>query len=104
MELLYENIGTIVTIIIAMGATYAAMSAKLSKLETLMEDSQKLQKAHETTWLAKEDAVHQEIVGLRRDVEKHNNVIERTYGLEADMKAVQVDVSNIKSNMDKGAA
>ncbi len=72
-------IGTIVTVIIAVGSVYAAISSRLTKLETLIED-------------------------LRRDVEKHNNVIERTYGLEADMKAVQVDVSNIKSNMDKGAA
>lgn len=72
-------IGTIVTVVIAVGSVYAAISSRLTKLETLIED-------------------------LRRDVEKHNNVIERTYGLEADMKAVQVDVSNIKSNMDKGAA
>lgn len=72
-------IGTIVTVVIAVGSVYAAISSRLTKLETLIED-------------------------LRRDVEKHNNVIERTYGLEADMKAVQVDVSNIKSSMDKGAA
>ena len=65
-------IGTIVTVIIAVGATYAAISSRLTKLETLIED-------------------------LRRDVEKHNNVVERTYGLEADMKAVQVDIQNLKN-------
>ena len=65
-------IGSIVTVIIAVGATYAAISSRLTKLETLIED-------------------------LRRDVEKHNCVIERTYGLEADMKAIQVDVQNLKN-------
>ena len=106
MELLYENIGTIVTIIIAMGATYAAMSAKLSKLETLMEDSQKLQKAHETTWLAKEDAVHQEIVGLRRDVEKHNNGIERIYELEQQTAVQEQRITASEARIKKleGAA
>jgi len=79
MDFIAENIGTVVSIIIAVGATYAAISSRLTKLETLIED-------------------------LRRDVEKHNGVIERTYGLEADMKAVQVEVSSIKQTIDKGAA
>lgn len=81
-------LGTIVTVIIAVGATYAAISARLAKLETLIEDNQKLQKAHETTWLAKEEAVHQELIGLRRDVEKHNNGMERVRDLE-QLSAVQ---------------
>lgn len=79
MDFIAENIGTVVSIIIAVGATYAAISSRLTKLETLIED-------------------------LRRDVEKHNGVIERTYGLEADMKAVQVDMSHLKEQIDKGAA
>lgn len=77
-------IGAIVAIVGGMAGIYAAISAKLSRLETLIEDSQKLQKAHESTWLAKEEAVHQEIVSLRREVEKHNSVIERVYALEQD--------------------
>lgn len=79
MDFIYDNLGTIVSIIVAVGATYAAISSRLAKLETLIAD-------------------------LRRDVEKHNGVIERTYGLEADMKAVQVEVSTIKEAIDKGAA
>lgn len=67
-------IGTIVTVIIAMGATYAAIASRLTKLETLIGD-------------------------LRRDVEKHNSIIERTYALEGDMKAIQIDVDNIKTTM-----
>lgn len=79
MDFIAENLGTVVSIIIAVGATYAAISSRLTKLETLIGE-------------------------LRRDVEKHNGVIERTYGLEADMKAVQVEVSTIKETIDKGAA
>lgn len=75
-------IGAIVAIVGGMAGIYAAISAKLSKLETMIDDGQQLQKAHETAWLAKEEAVHKEIVGLRRDVEKHNTGIERIYELE----------------------
>lgn len=79
MDFIADNISTIVTIVIAVGATYAAISSRITKMETLIDD-------------------------LRRDVEKHNGVIERTYGLEADMKAVQVDMSHLKEQIDKGAA
>ena len=68
-------LGTIVTVVIAVGSVYAAISSRLTKLETL-------------------------IVDLRRDVEKHNQVIERTYTLEADMKAVQTDIANIYHKFD----
>lgn len=78
MDFIADNISTIVTIVIAVGATYAAISSRITKLETLIDD-------------------------LRRDVEKHNGVIERTYGLEADMKAVQVDMSNLKEQIEKVA-
>lgn len=67
-------IGTIVTVIIAMGATYAAIASRLTKLETLIGE-------------------------LRRDVEKHNSIIERTYALEGDVKAIQIDVDNIKTTV-----
>lgn len=79
MDFIAENLGTVVSIIIAVGATYAAISSRLTKLETLIGE-------------------------LRRDVEKHNNGMERIYGLEADMKAVQVEVSTFKQTIDKGAA
>ena len=64
-------IGTIVTVLLAVGSVYAAISSRLTKLETL-------------------------IVDLRRDVEKHNGMIERTYALEGDMKAVQTEIENMK--------
>lgn len=68
-------LGYIVTIVIAFGGFYGMVSASLAKLETLIAD-------------------------LRRDVEKHNQVIERTYALEADMKAVQTDIANIYHKFD----
>lgn len=68
-------IGYIVTIVIAFGGFYGMVSASLAKLETLIAD-------------------------LRRDVEKHNQVIERTYALEADMKAVQTDINNLYHKFD----
>lgn len=56
-------LGTIVTVVIAVGSVYAAIASRLTKLETL-------------------------IVDLRRDVEKHNQVIERTYKLETRVDAL----------------
>lgn len=68
-------LGYIVTIVIAFGGFYGMVRASLAKLETLITD-------------------------LRRDVEKHNQVIERTYALEADMKAVQTDINNLYHKFD----
>lgn len=52
-------IGTIVTVIIAVGSVYAGFSARIAKLETLIDE-------------------------LKKSVDKHNQVVERTYQLEAD--------------------
>lgn len=68
-------LGTIVTVLIAVGSVYAAISSRLAKLETMITD-------------------------LRRDVEKHNSVIERTYNLEADMREVKTEVANLYHRYD----
>lgn len=68
-------VGYIITIVIAFGGFYGMVRASIAKLEVLISD-------------------------LRRDVEKHNQVIERTYALEADMKAVQTDIANIYHKFD----
>ena len=68
-------IGYVITIVIAFGGFYGMVRASLAKLETLIAD-------------------------LRRDVEKHNQVIERTYALEADMKAVKTEITNLYSKFD----
>lgn len=71
-------LGPIVTALIAFGATYAAFSARLTKLETMIED-------------------------LRRDVEKHNSVVERTFKLESEVEnlyhrydELRTDVKDVK--------
>lgn len=53
-------LGTIVTVVIAVGSVYAAISARLARLETQIEN-------------------------LLRETEKHNSVIERTYKLETEV-------------------
>ena len=68
-------VGSVVTIVIAFGAFYGLVSANMAKLETLITD-------------------------LRRDVEKHNSMIERTYALEADMKVAQTDIMNLYHKFD----
>lgn len=69
-------IGTIVTVVIAFGGTYAMMSSRLTKLETL-------------------------IVDLRRDVEKHNNVVERTHKIEADLHTAFKRIDELKEHDEK---
>ena len=61
-------LGTIVAIVGGIFGVYVAISSKLTKLETLIEDNQRLYQT--------------ELANLRRDVEKHNQTIERTYELE----------------------
>lgn len=69
-------LGPIVTALIAFGATYAAFSARLTKLETM-------------------------IVDLRRDVEKHNQVVERTYKLETEMETVWKRIDELKTKDER---
>ena len=64
-------IGPAVTALIAFGATYAAMSSRIARLETMITE-------------------------LRRDVEKHNRVVERTYALERDMKTAFDRIDELK--------
>lgn len=53
-------LGTIVTVIIAVGGFYIAIASRLTKLETMIET-------------------------LTKTVDKHNEVIERTYKLETEV-------------------
>ena len=81
MDFIEQNLSTIVVLIMAFGGMYAMFSAKFARLETLIE-------------------------GLRRDVEKHNQVQDRTSALEGDVKVVKSDVENIYHKIDeiRGAA
>ena len=53
-------IGTIVTVIIAVGSVYAAISSRLTRLETMIDT-------------------------LTKTVYKNNKVVERTYKLETEV-------------------
>ena len=53
-------VGTIVTVIIAVGSVYVAISSRLTRLETLIET-------------------------LTKTVDKHNHVVERTTKLETEV-------------------
>ena len=69
-------IAPLVTAIIAAAGTYAAISSRLTRLETM-------------------------IVDLRRDVEKHNQVVERTFKLEVDMSTAFKRIDELKARDDK---
>ena len=85
-------IGAIVAIVGGMAGIYAAISAKLTKLETLIEDNQKLTQS--------------EITGLRRDVEKHNNGMERVRDLEQQTAVQEQRITASEARIKKleGAA
>ena len=64
-------IGTIVTVVIAFGAFYGAVNARLAKTEQKLDD-------------------------LKEQVEKHNQVIERTYRLESDMSTAYKRIDELR--------
>lgn len=70
-------IGTIVTVLIAVASVYAAVSSRLTKTETLIAD-------------------------LRRDVEKHNSVVERTYKLEVEVANLYHRYDELKADVKIG--
>ena len=64
-------ISPIASAMLAFAGSYLAFTNRITRLEALIE-------------------------ALTERVEKHNNVIERTYKLEADVSHLQDDVHNIK--------
>ena len=64
-------VGTIATVIIAIGGVYAAISSRLARLETMIE-------------------------ALTQTVEKHNRIVERTYKLENDMHTAFKSIDDLK--------
>ena len=69
-------IGTIVTVVIAVGSVYAAISSRLARLETQIENL-----IHETN--------------------KHNQVIERTFVVERDIKTAFSQIADLKKHDEK---
>ena len=64
-------IGTIVTVIIAFGAFYGAVNARLARTEQKLDD-------------------------LKDQVEKHNQVVERTYKLETEMATAYKRIDELR--------
>lgn len=85
-------IGTIVTVVIAVVSGYVAISSRITKLETLIADNEKLTRL--------------QIDNLRRDVEKHNNGMERIYELEQDTAVQEQRITSNEARIKKleGAA
>lgn len=80
-------ISPIVTAAIAIIGAYVAMkNANNAKFEEL-----KVQNAEQYTMLK----------ALKEQVEKHNSIVERTYGLEHDMKTAFVRIDELKARDDK---
>lgn len=67
-------IGPLATAFIAAGGTYAAMSARLARIEQKVDD-------------------------LADDVRRHNGVVERTAVLERDQKAAWREIDKIRASM-----
>ena len=85
-------IGTIVTVVIAVVSGYVAISSRITKLETLIGDNEKLTRL--------------QIDNLRRDVEKHNTVLERVYDLEQETAVQEQRITANEARIKKleGAA
>lgn len=64
-------IGTIITVVIAVGGFYIAIVSRLTRLETLIENQMKA-------------------------TEKHNSIIERTYKLESDVHTAFKRIDELK--------
>ena len=75
-------LGTIVTVVIAFGIFYGAVNARLARLEARIEDNQRLMQT--------------EITNLRRDVEKHNQVVEKTAINTRDIKTAFNKLDDLK--------
>lgn len=67
-------LGTIVTVIIAVGGVYAAISSRLTRLETMIET-------------------------LTKAVDKHNHVVERTLKLETEVDNIYHRIDDMKENL-----
>lgn len=79
-------IGTIITVLLTNRQTLAALDKKSELSDAKLEAELKKHQAVTDT----------KIDELTRKVEKHNNLIERTYKLEGEMVEVQHDIRDMK--------
>ena len=69
-------IGSIVTVVLAFGAFYGAVNVRLARTEQKLDD-------------------------LTAQVEKHNQVVERTYRLESDMSTAYKRIDELKAKDER---
>lgn len=68
-------IGTIATVVIGLGGIYAAISSRLTRLETKVDN-------------------------LTEQVEKHNHIVERTYTAESDIRNLYHRYDELKEKVN----
>ena len=91
-------IGAIVTALITAGATYAAIVSRLAKLEVRIDHVE--QNQIDTSMLSAQiAALAQKVDDLREDVARHNQVVERTYKAENDMKTMWARHDELKERV-----
>lgn len=97
MDLLIQLASPILTAIMAVGGAYIAFNDRLTRLETKNEDAPQ---TSETSDLAEVKAeiselktdiavIKSEIKSLTDETRKHNNVVERTFKLEARVDSLE---------------
>lgn len=79
-------IGTVITVLAANKQTLAALDKKSELSDAKLEAELRKHQAVTDT----------KIDELTKKVEKHNNLIERTYKLEGEMQEVQHDIRDMK--------
>lgn len=67
-------IGPVLTAVVTAGGVYAAITSRLTRLETMIE-------------------------GLKAEVERHNRVVERTYQLETNMGNAFHQIDELKAEV-----
>ena len=80
-------IGSIVTVIIAILGFYGMITTRLTRMETKVDDMK--------------DHIDAKVDDLKEQVEKHNHVVERTYGLERDLNTAFKRIDELKERDEK---
>jgi len=80
-------IGSIVTVIIAILGFYGAITTRMTRMETKVDDMK--------------DHIDAKVDDLKEQVEKHNRVVERTYGLERDLNTAFKRIDELKERDEK---
>lgn len=90
MDLLIQLASPILTAVMAVGGAYIAFNNRLTILETKNDDVPQSSETSDLSEVKTEIAViNAEIKALTDEVRKHNNVIERTYKLEARVDSLE---------------